>query len=51
METKSRVEGEKKANYIINKIIFIVKISIRKNLQLELIKHMHENLFGSRELT
>ena len=51
MKTKSPVKGEKIANYIINIIIFIVKISIRKNLQLELIKHMHENFFGSKEPT
>ena len=29
METKSPVKGEKIANYIVNIIIFIVKISIR----------------------
>lgn len=30
MKTKSPVKGEKIANYIINIIIFIAKISIRK---------------------
>ena len=30
METQSPVKGEKIANYIVNIIIFIVKISIRK---------------------